>query len=105
MKHLCVLCGKDFDSTKLVQFYLIDWLATFCGLTGVYLIGSKNKYGFLSMMGASLSWMTVGFMIGSLALILGSGVFFALHVRGWLKWRRDAQERGFLETEEIKVAK
>lgn len=88
-----------------MQLYGIDWLATFCGLTGVYLIGSKNKYGFLVMMMASLSWMTVGFMIGSLALILGSAVFFGLHARGWLKWRRDARELGFLETQQIKVAK
>ena len=88
-----------------MQFYLVDWLATICGLTGVYLIGSKNKYGFLIMMMASLSWMAVGFMIGSLALIFGSSVFFGLHVRGWLKWRRDARELGFLETQQIKVAK
>jgi nicotinamide riboside transporter PnuC len=88
-----------------MDFYGVDWLATVCGLTGVYLIGSKNKYGFLIMMMASLSWMTVGFMIGSLALIIGSGFFFGLHVRGWMKWRRDARELGFLETQEIKVAK
>ena len=88
-----------------MQFYGIDWLATVCGLTGVYLIGNKNRYGFLIMMVASLSWMTVGFIIGSLALIAGSAVFFALHVRGWMKWRRDQRELGFLETQEIKVAK
>jgi nicotinamide riboside transporter PnuC len=88
-----------------MNYYGIDWLATVAGLTGVYLIGSKNRYGFLIMMIASLSWMTVGFLIGSLALILGSGVFFALHVRGWMKWQRDARELGFLETQEIKVAK
>ena len=88
-----------------MNYYGIDWLATVAGLTGVYLIGSKNRYGFLIMMIASLSWMTVGFLIGSLALILGSAVFFALHVRGWMKWQRDARELGFLETQEIKVAK
>lgn len=69
-----------------MSFYGIDWLATFCGLTGVYLIGSRNRYGFLIMMIASLSWMTVGFMINSLALIIGSVVFFGLHVRGWINW-------------------
>ena len=89
----------------MMNLYGIDWLATICGLTGVYLIGSKNKYGFLVMMIASLSWMGVGLIIGSLALILGSGVFFGLHLRGWLKWRRDSRELGFLETQEIKVAK
>ncbi len=74
-----------------MQYFGIDWLATFAGLTGVYLIGNKNKYGFLIMMIASISWMTVGFLIQSLALILGSAVFFALHVRGWVRWRRDAR--------------
>jgi nicotinamide riboside transporter PnuC len=88
-----------------MQLYGIDWLATICGLAGVYLIGSKNRYGFLIMMVASMSWMTVGFFIESLALILGSGVFFGLHTRGWLKWRRESRELGFLETQEIKVAK
>ena len=72
-------------------YYGIDWLATVCGLTGVYLIGSKNRYGFLIMMIASLSWMTVGFMIQSLALIVGSVVFFGLHVRGWINWRKRAE--------------
>ena len=75
-----------------MQFYGIDWLATVCGLTGVYLIGSKNRIGFLVMMGASLSWMTVGFLIQSLALILGSAVFFGLHVRGWINWRKSSRE-------------
>ena len=74
-----------------MQFYGVDWIATVAGLTGVYLIGSKNKYGFLIMMMASLSWMTVGFLIQSLALILGSAVFFSLHVRGWLRWKKEAQ--------------
>ncbi len=75
-----------------MQLWGIDWLATVCGLTGVYLIGSKKKVGFLIMMVASLSWLTVGFMINSLALILGSAVFFSLHVRGWLKWHRGREE-------------
>ena len=79
-----------------MQYFGIDWLATICGLTGVYLIGSKNRYGFLVMMIASLSWMTVGFLIESLALIVGSAVFFALHVRGWRNWRRQPE---FLEYE------
>jgi len=74
-----------------MQFYGIDWVATVAGLTGVYLIGNKNKFGFLIMMIASLSWMAVGFLIGSLALILGSAVFFSLHLRGWIKWRREAR--------------
>jgi len=75
-----------------MQYYGIDWLATVCGLTGVYLIGSKKKIGFLIMMVASLSWLTVGFFVESMALIVGSAVFFCLHVRGWFKWRKKEVE-------------
>lgn len=74
-----------------MQLYGIDWLATVCGLTGVYLLGSKRRIGFLIMMMASLSWLTVGFIIESLALIVGSIVFFSLHVRGWWRWSKEAE--------------
>ncbi len=63
-----------------MQFYGVDWLATLAGLTGVYLLGSKNRFGFLVMMIASVSWFVV-------ALSLGSVVFFSLHVRGWIRWQ------------------
>ena len=70
-----------------MQFYGVDWLATLAGLTGVYLLGSKNRFGFLVMMIASVSWFVVGLLIGSWALSLGSVVFFSLHVRGWIRWQ------------------
>ncbi len=75
-----------------MQFYGIDWLATVCGLTGVYLLGNKNKNGFLVYMMASLSWIAVGVLIGSFALIIGSSIFFILHLRGWLSWSRSSRE-------------
>ncbi|MDQ3089327.1 MAG: nicotinamide mononucleotide transporter [Acidobacteriota bacterium] len=75
-----------------MQFYGIDWLATVCGLTGVYLLGNKNKYGFLVFMMASLSWIAVGIFIGSFAIIIGSSIFFIMHLRGWFNWSRSEQE-------------
>jgi len=75
-----------------MQFYGIDWLATVCGLTGVYLLGNKNKYGFLVFMMASLSWIAVGVLIGSFAIIIGSSIFFMMHVRGWFNWSRSERE-------------
>ncbi len=74
---------------SVFQFYGIDWLATACGLTGVFLLGNKSKYGFLIFMVASASWVTFGFLTGSYAVILGSSTFFFMHLRGWIKWRRD----------------
>lgn len=75
-----------------MQFYGIDWLAIVCGLTGVYLLGNKNKYGFLVFMIASLSWIVVGVFVGSFAIIIGSSIFFIMHLRGWFNWSRNEQE-------------
>jgi len=90
---------------NFTQYYGIDWLATACGLTGVFLLGNKNKYGFLIFMLASASWVTFGFLAGSPAVVVGSSTFFFMHLRGWLRWRRDERERLFIETQEITVAK
>ena len=75
-----------------MQFYGIDWLAMVCGLTGVYLLGNKNKYGFLVFMMASLSWIAVGVLISSFAIIIGSSIFFIMHLRGWFNWNRSDRE-------------
>jgi hypothetical protein len=71
------------------QYYGVDWLATACGLAGVFLLGSKNKYGFLTFMLASASWVTFGILTESYPVIIGSSTFFFMHLRGWIKWRRD----------------
>jgi len=72
-----------------MQFYGIDWLATAAGLSGVYLLGNKRKLGFILFMLASTSWAIFGVMTGSIAMTLGSMIFFTMHLRGFLAWRRD----------------
>lgn len=74
---------------NFLQFYGIDWLATASGLTGVYLLGNRNKFGFILFMLASLSWVTFGIMTGSVAIIIGSGIFFIMHLRGYINWLRE----------------
>ncbi len=77
-----------------MQFYGIDWLATVCGVTGVYLLGNKSKVGFILFMIASTSWAIFGLMTGSIAMTLGSTIFFTMHLRGFLAWRRDERLAG-----------
>jgi Nicotinamide mononucleotide transporter len=74
-----------------MQYYGIDWLATASGLLGVYLLGNKNKIGFLLFMVASVSWITFGIMTGSIAVMIGSSIFFVMHFRGFLRWRKEAE--------------
>ncbi len=74
------------------QYYGIDWMATACGLLGVYLLGNKNKVGFALFMIASASWVTFGFMTHSVAVVLGSSVFFLMHMRGLIRWTRQGAD-------------
>lgn len=76
---------------EFLQYYGIDWLATACGLLGVYLLGNKNKIGFVLFMVASMSWITFGVLTGSVAVIIGSTIFLMMHLRGLLKWNREAR--------------
>lgn len=86
-----------------MQFYGIDWLATLCGVSGVYLLGNKSKFGFILFMIASTSWAVFGLMTGSIAMTLGSMIFFTMHLRGFLAWRRD--ERVMDDSVHVTVAK
>ena len=88
-----------------MEYYGIDWLATFCGLGAVFLLSNKNKIGFLVFMMASASWVTFGLIVGSWAIVFGSSVFFFMHLRGFLKWHRDEKDHRFLQTQQVKVAK
>ena len=90
---------------NIFQYYGIDWFATLCGLAAIFLLGSKNKFGFLAFMMASLSWITFGIYVGRYAIVTGSSIFFVMHLRGFLKWRRDEMENRYLQTQQIKVAK
>ncbi len=77
------------------HYYGIDWLATVCGLIGVFLLGNKNKFGFALFMIASASWVTFGFLTRSIAVIIGSSIFLLMHLRGFIRWTRlgpDAEE-------------
>jgi hypothetical protein len=76
---------------QLLQFYGIDWAATICGLLGVYMLGNKNKVGFILFMLASMSWITFGIMTGSIAVIIGSSIFFMMHLRGFIIWNKEAK--------------
>lgn len=76
---------------EILQFYGIDWLATVCGLLGVYLLGNKNKIGFIVFMMASMSWIIFGLITGSIAVIVGSSIFLMMHLRGFIKWNKEAK--------------
>jgi hypothetical protein len=55
------------------------------GLT-VYLLGNRSRSGFVVFMISNVTWIAVGTLAGSMAMTFGNVIFFALNLRGYLRW-------------------
>ena len=71
-----------------MKLFGLDWLAMLLSLLALYLIGNKNRLGFLSFMIANLSWIAAAFLLGNVAIGLGNAIFFAYNLRGFKTWSR-----------------
>jgi len=70
----------------LIKYYGVDWLATIMSFLFVYNIGNRRRHAFVFGIIANFSWMTFGFMTGSIANVMANIVFVVLNIRGYLKW-------------------
>jgi uncharacterized protein (DUF58 family) len=78
-----------------MQLYGLDWAAMVLSLIALYLLGNKNRFGFVSFMAANVSWIAVGSMLSNQAIIIGNLVFFASNLRGYVNWSAQASKPGF----------
>lgn len=75
-----------------LKYYTLDWLAMGLSLLAVYLLGNKNKFGFISFILANLLWVILGFsLINSLGIAIGNLVFLIMNIRGYLSWNKTTQ--------------
>jgi hypothetical protein len=44
----------------MTRYFGLDWLAMFLTFIAIYLLGNKNKSGFLVMMAGNLCWAAIG---------------------------------------------
>jgi nicotinamide riboside transporter PnuC len=73
------------------KYYGIDWVAMTLSLYAVYLLGNRNKWGFVSFIISNALWVYVGYLTGSYAIAVGNFVFLLMNSRGYLKWVREAR--------------
>ncbi|MCJ8312583.1 MAG: PnuC protein [Saccharospirillaceae bacterium] len=74
-----------------LQYYGVDWLAMVLTFVAIWQIGNKNKIGFMLMMCGNTSWVFVGILTESVAMVIANIIFFSMNVRALLKWGKEAK--------------
>lgn len=76
----------------MTQYSGLDWLAMCLTFSAIYLLGNKSRSGFVVMMLGNLCWSAIGLWAGSLAMLIANLGFFAMNVRGFLRWSPDSAQ-------------
>lgn len=70
----------------LFGHYGLDWLAAACTMLALYRLGNTRRDGFVLGMTSNLLWLSFGLLVVSSATVFANVVFFALNLRGFLRW-------------------
>jgi hypothetical protein len=72
----------------IYQYYGIDIIAALITFTGIYLLGDKNRYGFIVTLIGNIIWLFFGVMTSSIGILIANIGFALLNVRGYIKWKK-----------------
>ena len=64
----------------------MDFIAAILELTAVWLIGNKNRNGFLLALMCNIAWIIVAVKVSLWGLLLTMGAFIFINIRNYRKW-------------------
>ncbi len=79
-------------SVDYFQYYGVDWIAMVLTFLAIWQIGNKNKIGFVLMIFGNSSWIVVGYLTGSLAMVVANLIFISMNIRAIIKWSKSSPE-------------
>ncbi len=68
---------------------VLDYLAASLCLVGMFLVGNKKTVGWLINLACAISYMMLGIVLGLTGLVVLNVVMCSVHIRNYLKWRRE----------------
>jgi hypothetical protein len=68
--------------------YNIDWIILIFNLYAYYLIGKKNKLGFIIGTLGSILGIILFIIIPSIPMIIMNAAFLVLNIINYIKWRK-----------------
>jgi drug/metabolite transporter (DMT)-like permease len=70
----------------LLKHYGIDWIAVILTIVGIYMLGNRQKWGFVVMIAGNVAWVAFGTVVSSIATIGANIVFVFMNARGFFRW-------------------
>ena len=70
----------------LFKYYGIDWLAFFLYIETTWLIGNKDRRGFLFGIAANFLGLWFSWYVSSVASFIMNIMFIVMNLRGYIKW-------------------
>ena len=66
----------------------LDWIAAIFEIAGFWLVGRKNRRGFLLCMVCSVLWIVVAYQTKVYGLLVIAILCFITHYRNYRKWAK-----------------
>jgi nicotinamide riboside transporter PnuC len=79
---------------SLFQYYGVDWFVMITAFVCLFLIGERDRIGFVVGMLSATFGIIFSYQIGSVANAISSVVVLVLYLRGFLQWREPATAEG-----------
>jgi len=70
----------------IFQYWGFDWLAVLLTALGIWQLGDKSRFGFLTMSISNLFWLFLGIATQSLALVAANVAFCIMNFWAFIKW-------------------
>lgn len=79
--------------SDLIPFWLWSWVLTAVGVFGLFVAGSKRKWGWSVGIGAQVLWVAYALDSGQYGFLVSAAAYGWVYTRNFLRWR--AEERRY----------
>ena len=73
----------------MLQFYGIDIIATVFVVIAYWMIGNKNKWGYIFSLASCLLWLGIGVYLSMWMLVVMNIFISCFVIRGFIKWTKE----------------
>lgn len=72
------------------EYYFLDWIGIGLSLLSAYMLGNKNKWGFIVFAVSNVIWIFLGLTwMNSIGIAVGNFIFMLINIKGFVNWAKD----------------